>query len=235
MNKRVLISLIAIVVVVVGGMVWLKPTALPTAAASMNATEHHTTPVPTSSSPDSPPLSDADIKQRVKKAIARRQFVHLDEVKLAQAAANTAMFTASDADTVAAKNPIQLSDALKNDGRAYISYDPYTLEGKGIGDRVRFNIPAIGINHSAVIDQVKVDAHDDIVSWTGHLEHGDQNNESFYISQTIKDDFAVGTITTLNGMYSLKVKNGVGWVAKPGSEKDFGNDEVTAPAAQPKQ
>ena len=99
--------------VVVGVVVWLKPAVLPTAATSMNATEHHTTPVPTSSSTDSPPLSDADMKQRVKKAIARRQFVHLDEAKLAQAAANTTMFKTSDADTVAAKNPIQLSDALK--------------------------------------------------------------------------------------------------------------------------
>jgi len=195
MNKRFLISLIAIIAVVGGVVAWLKPAALPTAAASMSAIESHTTPASTSSSPDSPPLSTADIKQRVKKAIARRQFVHLDEARLEQAATNTAMFKASDADTVAAKNPIQLSDALKNDGRAYISYDPYTLEGKSIGDRVQFNVPALGINRSAIIDQIKVDAHDDIVSWTGHLENGDQNNESFYISQTIKDDFAVGTIT----------------------------------------
>ncbi|WP_410210148.1 metalloprotease secretion chaperone CpaB [Aquirhabdus sp.] len=230
MNKRLLISLIAIGIVVVGVVVWLKPTTLPTAAASIGSIGSHTTQIPTSLSPDNPPLSDADIKQRVKKAIVRRQFVHLDVARLEQAAANIAMFKPSDADTVAANNPIQLSDALKNDGRAYISYDPYTLEGKGVGDRVQFNVPAIGINRSAVIDQVKVDAHDDIVSWTGHLENGDQNNENFYISQTIKDDFTVGTITTLNGTYNLKIKNSVGWVAQSGSEKDFGEDEVTSPS-----
>lgn len=220
-------------------LIWLKPDNLFAKPTIVNqATASSTL---SSAIAPLPVLSNKEIQQRVKQAISRRQFVRLDESKLHQGVVKSSLFQPSDAKTVVEINPIKLTEAQQQDGRAFINYDLYTLEGKIVGDRIQFYVPEVGLNRTAIVDQVKVDPQDDIISWSGHLENGDQNNEDFYISQTIKDNYAIGSVTTIDGgVYSLETKNGVGWISNRPDASSIHNhddgihDHEDSPTTEPK-
>lgn len=231
MKKTILLACVVVIgVVIISVFVWIRSDEQDVAESFSTTSALK----PLASSSDAvaqPVLTDEEIKQRVKQGTARRKFARLDETKLKQAVVKTTMFQASDAKTVSQYNPIQLTDAQQHDGRAFISYDPYTLEGKFVGDRIQFKVPQLGLNRSAVIDRIKVDPKEDIIAWSGHLENGDQNNENFHISQTMKDEYTIGTITTIDGgMHSIETKNGVGWISNRNDGLD--KDEATPSAPQ---
>ncbi|WP_445116501.1 metalloprotease secretion chaperone CpaB [Acinetobacter sp. WZC-1] len=157
-------------------------------------------------------FTEAEVQARVQKSTARRKLVNLDENKLRQGISEKEMFYTSDVNRVTKHNPIELSEAQKNDGRIFLGNNIYTLEGKTIGDRVGFTVPAYGLKREAIIEKIDVDLDDDIVSWSGHLEGGDKNNETFHITQTVKDNFTIGTINSEGRTYAMLMKNGYGWI-----------------------
>lgn len=171
-------------------------------------------------------LSETQVLQRIKDSHARRKLVSLDEDKLRAGIFNQQMFYLSTVDTVSMYNPIPLTDAQKKDGRIFLRNDLYTLEAKNVGDQIVFNVSGYGLNRRAVIERIEVDPGEDIVSWSGSLEGGDQNNEKFHITQTIKDNFTMGTITADGKTYTILMKNGYGWV------NDVANESAALEAAE---
>ncbi|WP_336951290.1 metalloprotease secretion chaperone CpaB [Acinetobacter sp. AS167] len=171
-------------------------------------------------------LSETQVLQRIKDSHARRKLVSLDKDKLRAGIFNQQMFYLSTVDTVSMYNPIPLTDAQKKDGRIFLRNDLYTLEAKNVGDQIVFNVPGYGLNRQAVIERIEVDPDEDIISWSGSLEGGDQNSEKFHITQTIKDNFTMGTITADDKTYAILMKNGYGWV------NDVANESAALEAAE---
>jgi hypothetical protein len=157
-------------------------------------------------------LTESQIQERIKDSVTRRKFVNLDEGKLRAGIANKQMFNSSNVDTVSMYNPIPLTDLQKKDGRIFLRNDLYTLEAKNIGDQIIFDVPGYGLKRAATIEHIDVDPKEDIVSWSGYLEGGDKNTEKFHMTQTIKDNFMIGTITAEGKTYTILMKNGYGWV-----------------------
>lgn len=169
------------------------------------------------------PPSTEQAKQKSKEAIERRQFSRLDKEKLEDAVNRKKLFLPSTMELVAQYNPITLSTEANKNQIEFVSYDPYVLESKGVGDRVTFRSSQFGINREGIIDKIVVDPHEDIVTWSGYLDHGDKNREKFNISQTIKDNYTIGTVTTANKEIYMEIKNGYGWISTPDTFK-YAND-----------
>ncbi len=211
MNKRVyfIIAIVCFVVL----MVWLVPSQKSIQAKVENNFIKNEVKKSGSLPQDAPlKFTESEIQKRIQESLIRRKLITLDENKLRKGILEKQMFHSSDADIVAKYNPISLSSEQKNDGRIFLSNDIYMLEGKNIGDTVKFNVPKYGLNREATITEIVVDPNDDIVSWSGYLEGGDTNSEVFHITQTVKDNFTIGTINSDGKTYALQIKNGYGWI-----------------------
>lgn len=211
MNKRV--YFIIAIVCFVALLVWLMPSQKGIQAKVENNLIKNEVKKSDSLPPTaSLKLTESEIQERIQASLIRRKLVTLDENKLRKGILEKQIFSLSDADTVSQNNPISLTTEEKNDGRIFLSNDIYTLEGKNIGDTVKFNVPEYGLNREATITGIDVDPNDDIVSWSGYLAGGDTNSEVFHITQTIKDNFTIGTINSDGKTYTLQIKNGYGWI-----------------------
>lgn len=157
-------------------------------------------------------LTESQILERIKESHDRRKLVTLDETRLRDGMLRNQMFNLSDVDSVSINNPMPLTKEQKMDGRIFLKSDVYTLEGKRVGDQIEFNVSGFGLKREAIIQKIEIDPKDDIVSWSGYLKGGDQNSDKFHITQTVKDDFTIGTITANGTTYSILMKNGYGWV-----------------------
>lgn len=151
------------------------------------------------------------VKQRLKDSRLRRKGLSLDEDQFKFNLMRTQLFEASDAQTMKAHNPKLMAEAQLNDGRVFIKNDPYILESKAVGDKISFMVASYGLKHNGTIQRIQVDPNEDIVTWSGVLEGGDPNQDQFHLSQSMKDQFTAGTVTTNGKTYSILVKNGYGW------------------------
>jgi hypothetical protein len=119
-----------------------------------------------------------------------------------------------------------LSKKQQTDGRSFIEYDSYVLEAKAVGDLIEIYIPEIGMTLHGKIEVVET--NEDIVRWAGHFEEFDATRNSFSISQTLEDDYTIGTFETPIKSFSMEVKKGLGWIvnhtsdsSQPGGPKDY--------------
>ncbi|MCG9494184.1 metalloprotease secretion chaperone CpaB [Acinetobacter pittii] len=194
-------------------LVWLMPSQKAEQAKIENSLlKKHTNRSRFPSQKTSLTLTDSEIQERIQESNTRRKFIKLDENKLHKGILEKEMFHSSDAETVAKFNPMELTEEQKNDGRIFLSNDLYTLEGKKVGDSIELNVPEYGLKREATITKIDVDPKDDIVSWSGYLVGGDTNKEGFHITQTVKDNFTIGTINSDDKTYSMLIKNGYGWI-----------------------
>jgi len=228
MNKRIyLIISVVLTVLVVSLLAWFISGQQETADTAKAIASKQNEQIDQVNSPKlNANLTETQVLQRIKDSHARRKLVTLDEDKLRAGIFNQQMFNLSTVDTVSMHNPVPLTDAQKKDGRIFLRNDLYTLEAKNVGDQIVFNVPGYGLNRQAVIERIEVDPDEDIVSWSGSLEGGDQNNEKFHITQTIKDNFTMGTITADGKTYAILMKNGYGWV------NDVANESAALEAAE---
>lgn len=217
MNKWRLITIICVIsIAVVGFLIWLKSDQQVITTQLQQDSDLR---LLTESNHRSDPLllDQEQVEHRIQASIERRKFADLDTEKLKQAVDKTDVFLVIDRKQVFQKNPINLSEKEKNDGRVFIEYDLYNLESKQVGDPLILKVSELGLRRQGIIEKVTVATNDDIVSWSGYLENGDKNNESFYISQSIQDNYVSGSITTLDGTYTIEAKNGAGWIIPPSS------------------
>lgn len=115
-------------------------------------------------------------------------------------------------------------------GRQFVAYDPYVLEVKDVGDDIEVYIPHAGLTLHGVIDDVEVNG--DIIRWSGGFEDFNSTQSRFSISQTMIDDYVLGTFETPMGSFSLEAKNGRGWIADQVEEFHLppdGKDYIEAP------
>jgi hypothetical protein len=128
-----------------------------------------------------------------------------------------------------------LSQRQKSDGRAFIRYDPRTLESRVEGDQFDLFLPGAGLTARAIIEQVE--SVDGMLRWSGRILDFQEGGQ-FSVTHALGDRYAVGTFNTPVGNFSMEAKNGWGWVASQSS--DFflppgGDDGLHAdhPTAQP--
>jgi hypothetical protein len=101
-------------------------------------------------------------------------------------------------------------------GRQFVAYDSYVLEAKDVGDDVEVYLPHFDLTLHGVIDDVEING--DIIRWSGRFEDFNSTQNRFSISQTMIDDYVLGTFETPMGSFSLEAKNGRGWIADQAEE-----------------
>lgn len=147
---------------------------------------------------------------RLAEVLARRPHGGLDPARVAASLQKTMINQIADPEKVFAALP-WLSEKQRHDGRGFIEYDPYVIETKFVGDQVDVFLPELGITATAVIDRVE-HVDDDIIRWQGTFSNFSGGQNKFTLTQTLKDQYAVGTIETPMGNFNMESKNGYGWV-----------------------
>ena len=162
-------------------------------------------------------IKPASTDKAAEAVMARRPFYKLDKQQVQAALNKTAMWQFADPQKAVQALP-WLTEKQKTDGRAFIQYDPYVLESKFVGDQIDVFLPELGMTAKAVIDDIRP-VDNDIIRWQGHFVDFNDSNSGFSISQTLKDQYAVGSIQTPLGSFNMESKNGMGWIVN--QEKDF--------------
>lgn len=162
-------------------------------------------------------IKPASTDKAAEAVMARRPFYKLDKQQVQAALNKTAMWQFADPQQATQALP-WLTEKQKTDGRAFIQYDPYVLESKFVGDQIDVFLPELGMTAKAVIDEISP-VDNDIIRWQGHFVDFNDGNSGFSISQTLKDQYAVGSIQTPLGNFNMESKNGMGWIVN--QEKDF--------------
>ncbi|WP_064747113.1 metalloprotease secretion chaperone CpaB [Lysobacter antibioticus] len=148
--------------------------------------------------------------------VARRSATFsLDRARLQSARARKDLLQLVDPAKVAA-GALKPTPRQMGDGRQFVAYDAYVLESKGVGDDIEVYVPNLGLTLHGVIDNVEVNG--DIVRWSGMFEDFNSTMSKFSISQTMVDDYVLGSFDTPMGSYSLEAKNGLGWVVEQGAD-----------------
>lgn len=163
-------------------------------------------------------------------AFARRRATFpLDRTRLQSARARKDLLQLADPAKVAA-GALKPTPRQMADGRQFVAYDAYVLEARGVGDEFEVYVPNIGLTLHGVIDTVEVNG--DIVRWSGTFEDFNSTQSRFSISQTMIDDYVLGSFDTPMGSYNLEAKNGLGWVVEQGADFHLpagGKDHLPAP------
>ena len=163
-------------------------------------------------------------------AFARRRAAFpLDRTRLQSARARKDFLQLADPAKVAA-GALKPTPRQMADGRQFVAYDAYVLEARGVGDEFDVYLPNIGLTLHGVIDTVEVNG--DIVRWAGTFEDFNSTQSRFSISQTMLDDYVLGSFDTPMGRYSLEAKNGLGWLVEQGADFHLpadGKDHLPAP------
>lgn len=141
-----------------------------------------------------------------------RFFADAQDIERARAE-STLMVPARPADAIGAMGV--LSERQKSDGRAFIRYEPRTLESRIEGDTLDIFLPGVGLTAKAVVD--RVDSVDGLLRWSGHFLDF-QEGGTFSVTHALGDHYAVGTFDTPVGNFSMEARNGWGWVAPPSSD-----------------
>ncbi|WP_410210143.1 metalloprotease secretion chaperone CpaB [Aquirhabdus sp.] len=215
--KRLILIVIVIVLLTIA-LIWgLKPQLSGAATASVTAVQSGAPVIQNqyaaNTSVTAKPQSDREL---LKASQQRRPQYRLDEQRLTQALHQQTIMQHSDAQTVAQHFSI-LNDTQLKDGRAFVQYDPYIIEGKSIGDHIKIDIPNTGQSYDGkVTDIEQVDS--DIVRWRGDLDGVNGQMSNFTVTQTMKDQYAIAVFHTPTGEYILESKNGYGWVTSGSAE-----------------
>lgn len=167
---------------------------------------------------------------QIKAVMERRPDIRMDQGKLEQSLNKTELTQLADPQKVFQVLP-WLTEQQRTDGRKFVSYDPYVIESKFVGDRVDILIPEANMIGQGIVDSVeKLD--NDIVRWQGHFDNFNDTQNRFTITQTLGDHYAVGQYETPFGSFSMESKDGYGWVVN--QKTDFhlpegGKDYVEPP------
>ena len=214
--KRLLLIVIAIALITIGSVWAFKPhlsEATITPSATVNGVSVTQTQYAPATTVTAKPQSRADILTASQQ---RRPQFRLDEQRLTQALHQQTIMQHSDAKTVAQHFAI-LNETQLKDGRAFVQYDPYIIEGKFIGDHIKIDIPNTGQSYDGkVTDIEQVDS--DIVRWRGDLDGVNGQMSNFTVTQTMKDQYAIAVFHTPTGEYIMESKNGYGWVTSGSAE-----------------
>jgi len=221
--KRLILILIVLVIITIA-LVWgFKPnlsgestvsTSVAASGMPMNQSQSATHTAITAK-----PQTSAEL---LKAGQQRRPQFRFDAQRLAEALHQQVIMQRSDAKTVVQHFAL-LNDTQLKDGRSFVQYDPYIIEGKFVGDHIKIDIPNTGRSYDGTITDVeKVD--DDIVRWRGDLDGVNGQMSNFTVTQTMKDQYAIAVFHTPTGEYIMESKNGYGWVTT-GSAETL-NDEM---------
>lgn len=148
---------------------------------------------------------------KIDEAIKRRPLYKLDVQRLHDAYQNSALIKLMEPREAVFKLGF-LTEAQKHDGRVFVSYDPYIIESKLVGDTIQVLIPQIGLALEGQIQAVEVNG--DILRWTGSFTDLNDMNNRFSITQTMIDRYTHAVYETPFGHFNMEVKNEVGWVIK---------------------
>lgn len=147
---------------------------------------------------------------QIKAITARRPDVRMDQAQLAQSLNKTALVQLADPQKVFQVLP-WVTERQRHDGRKFVSYDPYVIESKFVGDRVDILLPEVGMIGQGIVDSVET-LDSDIVRWQGHFDNFNDTQNRFTITQTLGDHYAVGVYETPYGSFNMESKDGYGWV-----------------------
>ncbi|RZL86457.1 MAG: metalloprotease secretion chaperone CpaB, partial [Variovorax sp.] len=152
-----------------------------------------------------------DALDRVRQRHALSRFF-ADDPDIERARAETILMApARPGEAIAGMGAI-LSERQQVDGRAFIRYDPRTLESRIEGDTLDIFLPGLGLTSQAVID--RVESVDGLLRWSGHFLDF-QGDGHFSVTHALGDRYAVGTFDTPLGSYAMESRNGWGWLAPP--------------------
>ncbi|MBX9404045.1 metalloprotease secretion chaperone CpaB [Lysobacter sp. BMK333-48F3] len=209
-RKHALATALALTAAATVGLFLVERTraTAPSAAASLLASE-----------PAAEPAAGAGARTAstpVDAFVARRSATFsLDRTRLQQARARKDVLQLADPARVAA-GALKPTPRQMSDGRQFVAYDAYVLEARGVGDEFEVYVPNIGLTLHGVIDTVEVNG--DIVRWSGTFEDFNSTQSRFSISQTMIDDYVLGSFDTPMGSYNLEAKNGLGWIVEQGAD-----------------
>lgn len=128
----------------------------------------------------------------------------------------------------AASQSLLANERRLQDGRQWISYDMRVLSARAEGDTFLLPLPGAP-SAQAEIDLVEVLRGQ--FRWSGRLLG--EPGGTFYITQSMADQYAVGAIQTALGEFLLEAKAGTGWITPSNNEfvlPPGGNDTVTETA-----
>lgn len=154
---------------------------------------------------------------QIKAIASRRPDIRMDQTQLELGLNKTELVQLADPKKVFQVLP-WLSEKQRTDGRKFVSYDPYVIESKFVGDRVDILLPEVGMVGQGIVDSVET-LDKDIVRWQGHFDNFNDTQNRFTITQTLGDRYAVGVYETPYGSFNMESKNGYGWVVS--QETDF--------------
>ena len=159
-------------------------------------------------------MTEEEMKARIDKIQARRPGIVLDEARLHTVlnAVNMPFYDHVEKEKAFESLPY-LTEKQKTDGRNFITYEPYLMETKFVGDKLSVYLPNLSTKMALTITDVTVNELDGIVRWVGEFDGflGEKMNK-FSVTQAINDEYAVSTIVTPFGSYNLESKDGYGWV-----------------------
>lgn len=222
-SKRSITIVLAVVIlgVFLGVIIWF--------ALSSSPSTQQDNPAQGSMSSSNPVASDQpssyfDLGKRpqtapaqIKAIMARRPDIRMDQDQLEQSLNKTELVQLADPQKVFQSLP-WLSEKQRTDGRQFVSYDPYVIESKFVGDRVDILLPEVGMVAQGIVDSVET-LDSDIVRWQGHFDNFNDTQNRFTITQTLGDRYAVGVYETPFGSFNMESKDGYGWVVN--QQKDF--------------
>ncbi len=227
MNKKIILSVVALIVMIGAILYWLNPQTLISSSKSTPNLDHG------QSTPDQTKLvqqtgfeSNATLKKQFSQAKLRRPYVGLDETQFNQQRLHNRLVQEADLKDIQHHSPMLLKGYKPDDGRIFIHFDPYSIESKFEGDSVKIYVPELGLNQEGIINKVESIEGDDIVRWTGVFAN---NQGDFSVSQTLKDQYTIMTVNTAQGSYVMESKNGYGWVKAQSTDDFHEHDAVELP------
>lgn len=155
--------------------------------------------------------------EQIKAIVSRRPDIQMDQAQLEKSFNKTELVQLADPKKVFQVLP-WLTERQRTDGRKFVSYDAYVIESKFVGDRLDILLPDVGILGQGIVDSVET-LDKDIVRWQGHFDNFNDTRNSFTITQTLGDRYAVGVYETPFGSFNMESKDGYGWVVN--QQTDF--------------
>lgn len=211
-NKPIFTSTIAIFIIVIVLLIWLKPNFHPT------------------SSDLAPPttVTNTAIPQAPNRTVTQPHIFNPKKEGIYVAKNGDPLigsFESVNYDNIKQLLKIPLDPEQVKDGRIFVKYDPSIVESKKVGDSFRIVSTELGIGAIGKITSV-TNLDSDIRQWLGGLNEGSPQTNHFRITRSVKDNYTLMVIYTDQGIYEMESKNNVGWI-RPSTFK-IGNDEHNA-------
>lgn len=148
-----------------------------------------------------------ELRQRIRARLVGTQALFADDKAFELAREQQVLFATGLSPQTAAQSLLANARRL-SDGRQWISYDMRVLAARGEGDTFLLPLPGAA-SAQAEIDSVELVQGQ--YRWSGRILG--EPGGTFHITQAFADQYAVGSIDTVQGQYLLEAKAGTGWVA----------------------